>query len=143
MADLLPQLPILKDEITSPSQLTVLSSNHDGYTASDYFVSIDELAEQYSMDTTRAILLLIPLYAKLSQKSDDTKYFNKNGKSVANFEKLIFWADPLAPAGDNIVVLLIGNGHNEELWSGCLKQRDNGQICEFRDIIGVNCSFFY
>ena len=121
----------LPPNLSSPAELRTLSSNHHGYTNLDYFVTVDELVDEYDdVDTTRGILLLVPLYARVSTKSDD-KYYSKMGKKDAHYDKLIFCFDPLAPSGDNILVLLVGNGHNEEIWSSCLRERDNGGISEF------------
>ncbi len=134
MAD--PEDPIVLDnllpDLEVPSQLRVLSNmNHPGYAADIYFLTLDELVlGNDDIDTTRGILVLIPLYARLASKSDDNKYYSSKGgqKKDAHYDKMIVCADPLAPSGDNICVILIGNGHNEEIWSACLKERDNGKI---------------
>ena len=126
-----PPLAPTPPDITSPSQLRVLSTTHNGYSNQDYFVTVDELVEDYGdVDTTRGLLLLVPLYARVATKTDDS-YYSKLGKKDAHYDKLIFCFDPLAPSGDNILVLLVGNGHNEEIWSSCLRERDNGGISEF------------
>ena len=116
--------------ISNPGQLEIIQSCTYEYHSSDDFVSLNELANEESNGCNKAaaIMLLIPLYARVSSKSEEMKYYQKGQKKDAHFEKMIVCLDPFADEGDNIVVFLLGNGHNTAFYNNCLKLRDTGGV---------------
>ena len=116
--------------ISSPSHLEIIQACDYEYNATDEFVSLNVLANEvsYGEKGGPGIMLLIPLYARVSTKSEEMKYFSKGQKKDAHFEKMIVCLDPFADQGDNIVVFLLGNGHNSAFFNNCLKLRDSGGV---------------
>ncbi len=112
-----------------PTQLRVLKSGHTGYLATDKIVNISELSDDnIDLDTTESLLVLMPLYCKRNMKKDDHGYkFYNRGKEVrSSFDRIVVCMDVMGIPGQNIVVFLIGEGRNENLFNGCLKERDTG-----------------
>jgi len=116
--------------LSNPSQLKIIQSCNYEYVSTDEFVSLNVLAneESYGEKGSQGIMLLVPLYARVSSKSEELKYFQKGQKKDAHFEKMIVCLDPFADQGDNIVVFLLGNGHNSAFFNNCLKLRDSGGV---------------
>ena len=79
-------------------------------------------------DNSAALLVLMPLYCKLPSKKDEhgARYYNRGREVRSLYDKMLVCLDVNGLPGQNIVVFLLGKGRNENFFSGCLVERDNG-----------------
>lgn len=111
------------------TQLKMLKAGRSPFPSSAKIVNINELSDEYDdLDTSDSLLVLMPLYCKRNLKKDDHGYrFYNRGKEVrSSFDRLLVCMDINAIPGQNIVVFLIGEGKNMNLWDCCVKERDTG-----------------
>ena len=119
----------LLPSLTRATQLRVLKRDHGGFIDSDDVVNINMLSEGGPyFDKSAALLVLMPLYCKLPSKKDEhgARYYNRGREVRSLYDKMLVCLDVNGLPGQNIVVFLLGKGRNENFFSGCLVERDNG-----------------
>ena len=104
----------------------------------------DKQAKEWD-PAAQEVLLLYVLYWKCQTASEKVPYFNRGGKQGGsmNYDRMCVCWDPLAPAGMNLVTLLVGRGHNPNLFNKYLNERDTGTfskliIITYCVLVGTN-----
>ena len=74
--------------IESPTQLEVLVEDHSGYLETDNFISINALADETrDINNTHCLTLVQLLYAKVSRRDDNARYFSRGKEVKSSFDK--------------------------------------------------------
>lgn len=120
-----------------PSELVFTYDVKDGkYDGTWKFTNIRNLAkDKHPLEwdpKNQQVMVLYVLYWKCQSSSEKVSYFNRGGKmgGSMNYDRMCVCWDPLAPPGMNLVTLLVGRGHNPNLFNKYLNERDTGTFSE-------------
>ena len=115
-------------QLQLPTQLKPAQASVEDFDANIQFVSASQLYDDQMMRTVDKALLVVMLYAKAPDKvGSDVSFYNKNGnKSSKTYDRMLVGLDVNGAPGRNLLIFLLGNGQNANMFSKCLTLRDSG-----------------
>ena len=115
--------------LTSPSQLKFRDVNEPPYGNEASFVNINSLTAKEWAPTSDTVMVCVVLYIKAASKDSKLSFYSRTDRQVnTSYDKMIVAMDVNAPAGQNIVIFLLGGGQNECFFRNCTRMSDTGVL---------------
>ena len=115
--------------LTSPTQLKFRDVNEPPYGNETSFVNINSLTAKEWASTSDTVMVCVVLYIKAASKDSKLSFYSRTDRQVnTSYDKMIVAMDVNAPAGQNIVIFLLGGGQNECFFRNCIRMRDTGVL---------------
>jgi len=116
---------------STPSDMHFLCPhNGDSFPRNFEFVTIHDLCTDTPVENRyRKVLLLVTLYIKTAASSaEPVSWYSKRDRGQVKYERILYAWDVNAPAGRNIVAIILGKSTNINFFQDVLKIRDNGAL---------------